>query len=82
MFESGIFPGPIWLGVDGAYEYESAEPAGAVLMEFGSGDPSAVVTTTPLELETAERLLAATGKSYRVLDELLPCWGDSSSQPQ
>ena len=82
MFESGLFPGPIMLGADGTYVYESAEPAGAKLMEYGSGDLSIVVTTTPLELETAERLLAATGKSYRILDGLLPCWGDSSSPPK
>ena len=82
MFESGLFPGSIMLGADGTYEYESAEPAGAKLMEFGSGDLAVVITTTPLELETAERLLAATGKSYRILDGLLPCWGDSSSPPQ
>jgi hypothetical protein len=82
MFESGLFPGPIMVGADGTYVYESAEPAGAKLMEYGSGDLSIVVTTTPLELETAERLLAATGKSYRILDGLLPCWGDSSSPPK
>ncbi|MCG3772737.1 MAG: hypothetical protein JW384_03956 [Nitrosomonadaceae bacterium] len=82
MFESGLFPGPIMLGPDGTYDYESAEPAGSKLMEYGSGDLSVVVTTTPLELETAERLLAATGKSYRILDGLRPCWGDSSFPPK
>lgn len=74
MFESGLFPGPIMLGPDGTYEYKAAEPAGAKLMEFGSGDLSVVVTTTKLELETALTLLKVAGKNYRVWEGTTPCW--------
>ena len=74
MFESGLFPGPIGAGADGTYEYQSAEPAGAKLMEFGSGDLAVVVTTTKLELETVMALLEKAGQDYRVWEGTTPCW--------
>ncbi|MCG3769008.1 MAG: hypothetical protein JW384_00126 [Nitrosomonadaceae bacterium] len=74
MFETGLFPGPIMLRADGTYEYESAEPAGANLMEFGSGDLSVVITTTQLELETAMALLDMAGRDYQVQEGATPCW--------
>ena len=74
MFETGLFPGPIMLRADGTYEYESAEPAGANLMEFGSGDLSVVITTTQLELENAMALLDMAGRDYQVQEGATPCW--------
>jgi hypothetical protein len=50
------------------------------LLEFGAGDLSVVITTTQFELETAERLLAAAGRSDKVWNKLLPCWLPSASQ--